>query len=136
MHAPDDVKLSPIAKAMLALQIYAAYGRVHVELRFHPLPQAVTRLGRRGRRKVELEPVRLGRIVFGLLRLGRKRARCLYTSLVLFKLLRQEGVAAELVIGLPREPRDKDGHAWIEIDRVDVGPPPGGSRHEELARYG
>lgn len=132
----DDARLSPIAKTMLAFQIYAAYVRVHAELRLHPMPQAVTRLGRRGRRKVELEPVRLGRIIFRLLRLRRKRARCLYTSLVLFKLLRQGGDAAELVIGLPREPRDKDGHAWIEVNGVDVGPPPGGSRHEELARYG
>ena len=99
------------------------------------MPQAIARLGRRGRREVEVEPVRLGRIIFRLLRFRRKRARCLYTSLVLFRLLRQGGVAAELVIGLPREPRDKDGHAWIEIDGVDVGPPPGGSRHEELARY-
>jgi hypothetical protein len=56
--------------------------------------------------------------------------------MVLYRLLEGQGIDAELVIGLPREPRDKDAHAWVEVDGVDVGPPPGGSRHEELARYG
>ena len=41
----------------------------------------------------------------------------------------------ELVIGLPREPKDKDAHAWVELHGMDVGPPPGRGLHEELARY-
>jgi hypothetical protein len=54
---------------------------------------------------------------------------------VLFRLLRAQGDPAELVIGLPHEPRDEEAHAWVEIQRVDVGPPPGKGSHEELARF-
>jgi hypothetical protein len=62
--------------------------------------------------------------------------RCLTAALVLYRLLREQGESAELVVGLPREPLDKTAHAWIEVDGVDVGPPPGRQGHEELARYG
>jgi hypothetical protein len=54
---------------------------------------------------------------------------------VLYRLLRSRGEPAELVIGLPREPKDKDAHAWVELDGRDVGPPPGKAGHEQLARY-
>jgi len=81
------------------------------------------------------DPRRLGRIVARVLHVGPWRARCLHTSMVLFRLLREQGDTAELVIGLPREPRDKDAHAWVEIDGSDIGPPPGRGRHEEIARY-
>ena len=67
--------------------------------------------------------------------LGPFRARCLFTSMVLFRMLRDQGDDAELVIGLPLEPKDKDAHAWVELGGRDVGPPPGRGRHEELARY-
>jgi Transglutaminase-like superfamily len=53
----------------------------------------------------------------------------------LFKLLKAEGVNAELVIGLPASPESHIAHAWVEIDGRDVGPPPGRRNHEELARY-
>jgi hypothetical protein len=82
-----------------------------------------------------VRPVRLGRIVGRSLGVGPVRARCLFSSMVLFRLLRAQGQAPELVIGLPIEPRDKDAHAWVELDGRDVGPPPGRGRHEELARY-
>jgi hypothetical protein len=48
----------------------------------------------------------------------------------------EQGQSAEVVIGLPQEPLDNKAHAWVEIDGVDVGPPPGRQGHEELARYG
>jgi hypothetical protein len=54
---------------------------------------------------------------------------------VLYGLLRDQGDEAELVIGLPLEPKDFDAHAWVEIREADVGPPPGQGRHQELARY-
>ncbi len=44
---------------------------------------------------------------------------------MLYRLLREQGDAAELVIGLPKNPADKSAHAWVELDGVDVGPPPG-----------
>ena len=66
---------------------------------------------------------------------GPYQPRCLLRALVLFRELRRQGDPAELVIGLPRELVDKDAHAWVEIDGVDVGPPPGRGPHEPLARY-
>jgi hypothetical protein len=56
--------------------------------------------------------------------------------MVLYRLLREQGDDVQLVIGLPLEPRDKDAHAWVEMDGHDVGPPPGRGKHVELARYG
>ena len=53
----------------------------------------------------------------------------------MYGMLREDGVAAELVIGLPSSPASQVAHAWVEIDGRDVGPPPGRSQHEELARY-
>ena len=57
------------------------------------------------------------------------------SSLVLYRLLREQGDDAELVIGLPQTPADKDAHAWVELAGRDVGPPPGRGPHEELARF-
>jgi len=54
---------------------------------------------------------------------------------VLYRLLREQGDAAELVIGLPKNPADKSAHAWVELDGVDVGPPPGRNGHEQMARF-
>jgi Transglutaminase-like superfamily len=62
--------------------------------------------------------------------------RCLYNAIVLYGLLRRQGDGAQVVIGLPTAPVDKDAHAWVEVDGRDVGPPPGQAHHEELARYG
>jgi hypothetical protein len=53
----------------------------------------------------------------------------------LFRLLHEQGDEAELVIGLPAAAATKDAHAWVEINGVDVGPPPGRGSHEVLARY-
>jgi hypothetical protein len=125
------------AKLSLGLRLWAWFARVYVGVRRHPLPRFIERLhaakADTGRR---IEPVRLGRIVERVLRVGPWRPRCLFTSLVLYRLLVEQGDRPEVVIGLPREPRDKDAHAWIEIGGRDVGPPPGRSRHQVLARYG
>jgi hypothetical protein len=55
--------------------------------------------------------------------------------LVMFDLLRAEGLHPELVIGLPADPRSHIAHAWVEVDGRDVGPPPGRHQHGELVRY-
>jgi Transglutaminase-like superfamily len=121
----------------LALRSQWLFLRVWFRVRRRPLPQVIEELGRVDRiRPSRTGPVRLGRIVARALSIGRYQVRCLYTSLVLFRLLHEEGVDADIVIGLPREPKDKDAHAWIEIDGRDVGPPPGRAHHVELARYG
>jgi hypothetical protein len=124
------------ARLGLAVRIWTAFVRVRLTTQAHPLPVAVTRLGAAGRPpRYRIAPRRLGSIVSRVLRFGPWRARCLWTALVLYGLLRDQGNEAELVIGLPLEPKDFDAHAWVEIDGKDVGPPPGRARHEELARY-
>jgi hypothetical protein len=128
-------RVSPLAKLRLGLRVWYWFVVVRLGLRRSPLPELVGRLGRAGATSRRLDPVRLGRAVAGALRVGRLDPRCLFTALVLYRLLRQQGDPAELVIGLPREPKDKDAHAWVELHGVDVGPPPGRGLHEELARY-
>jgi hypothetical protein len=123
-------------KVGLASRIWLLFLRVALAVRRHPLPQVIEGLRPAGSSaRVAVEPVRLGRIVERVLRIGPWKARCLFTSLVLYRLLWELGQDPEFVIGLPREPKDKDAHAWIELDGIDVGPPPGRSGHEELARY-
>lgn len=132
----SDAGLSLRAKARLAFRIWVLLGRVLVGLRREPLPAYVARLGRPAvERGSRLPPERLSRAVDRSLRVGDHRPRCLVNALVLYRLLREQGDDAELVVGLPARPTDKDAHAWVELDRVDVGPPPGRSGHEELARF-
>ena len=124
------------AKARLAARIGGTFLLVHLRLRREPLPGVVESFAGRDRGGIpRLEAKRLSRIVHGTLHLGPVRPRCLVNALVLFRLLRAQGDAAELVIGLPHDPRDHEAHAWVEVEHIDVGPPPGKGSHEELARY-
>jgi Transglutaminase-like superfamily len=135
----DEAVARPSATrvASLSARAIVLFVVIWVRVRRRPLPDVIAGLARVNRvRPARAGPVRMGLIVSRALRVGSYQARCLYTSLVLFRLLREQGVEADIVIGLPREPRDKDAHAWIEIDGRDVGPPPGRARHVELARYG
>lgn len=126
-----------MTKARLAARIGGTFVLVHWRLRRAPLPSVVKSFGGDdGGDRPKVEARRLSRIVHGTLHVGPLRPRCLINALVLFRLLRAQGDAAELVIGLPSEPREKDAHAWVELERVDVGPPPGKGAHEELARFG
>jgi hypothetical protein len=128
--------LSVPRKISLVLRSWYWFAVTWTRLRREPVPAVVARLRRVSREPAAgVPPVRLGRIVNRSLGVGPFRARCLFTSMVLFRMLRDQGDDAELVIGLPLEPRDKDAHAWVELGGRDVGPPPGRGRHEELARY-
>jgi Transglutaminase-like superfamily len=69
------------------------------------------------------------------LHIGARRPSCLVSALILFRLLREQGDPAELVIGLPEDAGTKEAHAWVELDGRDVGPPPGRGHHVALARY-
>ncbi len=133
---PAPPHLGLRAQAALVVRIWTAFVRARWATYRYPLPAAVARMGESGRPpRYRLEPRRLGGIVARVLRFGPWKARCLWTALVTYGLLSDQGDAAELVIGLPLEPKDTIAHAWVEIDRKDVGPPPGRGRHEELARY-
>ena len=100
------------------------------------LPLLIERLSRISRPARSRHPARrLSRAVDRSLRIGSRRPTCLVNSLVLFRLLREQGDHAELVIGLPESPTSKDAHAWVELDGREVGPPPGRAGHSQLARF-
>lgn len=124
-------------KASLFVRIWAWFAVINVLLRVRPLPSIVRQLSaERNSKRSPMPPVRLGRAVSRSVSLLGYQPRCLTLSLVLYRLLGEQGESAELVVGLPREPLDNKAHAWVEIGGLDVGPPPGKQGHEELARYG
>ncbi|MDP8931223.1 MAG: lasso peptide biosynthesis B2 protein [Actinomycetota bacterium] len=124
-------------KVRLAIATWYSLVVVVIGLRLLPLPELVKRLGRKGPRMRPIqEPAWLGHVVWRVLHVGRWRPRCLLTALVFLRLLRLQGRQAEIVIGLPYAPTNRDAHAWIEMGGVDVGPPPGRAGHVELVRYG
>lgn len=126
----------PIAKVRLVLRIWSTYVQVRIGLARRPLPELVAELGRPGSGvAAAARPRWLGRAVYRSTKLGPFHPRCLTNALIHYRLLRASGVPASLVIGLPANPTTKDAHAWVEIDGIDVGPPPGRGDHQELARY-
>ena len=128
--------LSLPEKAILAVRIWAAYLLIRRNVRRVELPLLIERLSRISRPARSRHPARrLSRAVDRSLRIGSRRPTCLVKSLVLFRLLREQGDPAELVIGLPESPTSKDAHAWVELDGREVGPPPGRAGHSQLARF-
>jgi hypothetical protein len=73
--------------------------------------------------------------VFRALNLRRVQPRCLTLALIHMSLLNDNGIRGEVVIGLPDQAPSPRAHAWIEVDGIDIGPPPGRHGHEEMARY-
>jgi hypothetical protein len=129
-------RLNRLTKAHLWLRIVRWYLIVRVRTGREPLPKLAARIGDAGpARGHRIPPRQLAWAVDRTLHLGRRRPRCIFNALVLYRLLREQGDAAELVIGLPKNPADKSAHAWVELDGVDVGPPPGQNGHEQMARF-
>jgi hypothetical protein len=95
----------------------------------------VRELGRTSVRADRHPPTLLSLAVHRSLQLGPLRPRCLTSSLVLYRLLREQGDEAEVVLGLPASARDHAAHAWVELDDRDIGPPPGRGRHAAIARF-
>lgn len=131
---------APRLLSRLALfgRVWQAYALARVGVARYPLPVVVERLADVHSRRVasDLPPRALGRFVWRRLRVGLWRPRCLFRALVLYRLLALSGTRSEIVIGLPERPTSQEAHAWVEVDGVDVGPPPGTNGHRELARYG
>lgn len=123
-------------KGRLAVRVWIRFGRVTVGLRRKALPALVEDLARvdGGARRARYRPATLSNAVHRSLHLGGRRPRCLVNALVLFRLLREQGDAAELLIGLPSDAVNQEAHAWVELGGRDVGPPPGRYGHEEMAR--
>ena len=128
--------LTLVQRARLAARIWMRFVLVVVGLRREPLPALVNRLvdtnGRLPRDRYRAAT--LSRAVHRSLRIGGCRPRCLVKALVLFRLLREQGEPAELVVGLLPKALDHRAHAWVELAGRDVGPPPGRFGHEEMAR--
>jgi glycosyltransferase involved in cell wall biosynthesis len=123
-------------RAAVAAHAWLSLGVVATQLRRRSLPAVVAGMARTTPVPLPgVAPARLGQMVYGSLHVGRFQPRCLVTSLVHLRLLRQQGRDAELVIGLDPVQHGKDAHAWVEIGGLDVGPPPGRGGHEELVRY-
>lgn len=122
-------------KARLATRIWVRFGLVTIDLRRKSLPALVEELAQtNGEPRSSYSPATLSNAVHRSLHLGSRRPRCLVNALVLFRLLREQGEPAELLIGLPREATNQEAHAWVELRGRDVGPPPGRYGHEEMAR--
>jgi hypothetical protein len=127
---------SLVRKALLASRIWWLFARVHWGLARQPLPELVRRLSAPASRPSGARaPATLSRAVDRALRVRGRRPRCLINALVFYRLLRREGLPAELVIGLPADAPNHEAHAWVELDGRDVGPPPGQGRHVAMARY-
>jgi hypothetical protein len=132
---PDHATLSLREKVLLATRIWVRFALVSIRVGRRPLPKLVAQLtavdGGPPRRH---DAATLARAVDRSLRIGSHRPRCLINALVLFRLLREQGDPAELVIGLPEQAEDERAHAWVELEGRDVGPPPGRAGHSEMAR--
>ncbi len=124
-------------KVELAVRIWWLSIVVRIRSRRRPLPQLVADLAKvkSPHRRYPQNPVRMGQVVVRVLTTPGGPPRCLIAALVAFRLNQLQGRRVELVIGLPKEPEDKDAHAWLELDGRDIGPPPGQHGHEELTRY-
>ena len=122
-------------KASLLLRILRCYLGITLRDPRESLPQYIARIGRADGPPGERSPPdRLRGAVLRVLRLGPWRPTCLTNALVLYRLLREQGDPAELVIGLPVEALDHRAHAWVELDGQDLGPFPG-RHHTALARF-
>ncbi len=62
--------------------------------------------------------ITLGEAAVRRLRRARVPDTCLYRSCARYALLREHGVAAELVLGVRGQSGSIEGHAWVEVDGV------------------
>jgi hypothetical protein len=130
--------LKPSAKARLALRVWARYLSIRPRISRTSVPrlaEALAEGGGPGTRRPRTSPYRLSRAVERSLHIGPWRPRCLTNALVLYRLLREQGDDAQLVIGLPTDAATHEAHAWVELGGLDLGPAPGRSGHEALARF-
>jgi hypothetical protein len=126
--------LGLFAKFRLLWVVWTTAAAVIIGLRREPLPVLVARLGRRDAGP-PLPPALLSRAVSRGLRVGPWQPRCLIRALVLYRLLRAQGDASILVIGLADARPTTEAHAWVELGGRDVGPAPGAFGHRALVRY-
>lgn len=124
-------------KPWIVLRLWGWVAIVHVGLWRVSLPRMVDVVCRPPSRppRRRLTPRHWSNLNDRVLRIGGARPRCLLRALVHQRCLRAQGEPADLVIGLPAQPADRDAHAWVELDGRVVGPSPGRLGHIELVRY-
>ena len=132
---PDNEPVSIVGRVRLLVRVWALAVRIQLSLRRHPLPVVVAGLEGSAAGSSRAPVALLSRAVSRGLRVGPWRPRCLLRSLVLYRMLREQGDTAELIIGLKGHAITSDAHAWVELAGRDVGPWPGGAGYEELTRY-
>lgn len=121
-------------KALIAARIWLWSIRTTNGLRKEDLPSYLKRVSTVSKvAPRRIHPVRLSRAIDKSL--PTRTPRCIVRSIVLFRLLKEQGDAPELVIGMSETARDHTAHAWVELDHVDIGPRPGRHGHRELARF-
>ena len=106
-----------LAQAFLALPLVAlglrCWGFRRLQAR---LNQRVARAPHSSVLVAELDQARAtARLVQAAARYGLFRPTCLPQSLVLWWLLRRQGLAADLRIGVKPEPNRLEAHAWVEF---------------------
>ncbi|NIA25417.1 MAG: lasso peptide biosynthesis B2 protein [Gammaproteobacteria bacterium] len=138
MRSNDSARLPVAEKVRLFVRIWALAVQSATASKRCALPDLMEsyRIGSTARSHPTYAPRKLSTAVTRSLRVGPWQPRCLIKAMVLYRLMREQGEEAELVIGLPQNPKDHTAHAWVEAHGVDIGPAPGRGHHQELARYG
>lgn len=118
---------SVIRRALLLIEILAAYARARWIMGRRPLPEAVAyqRAAKRAARPHMTPPVvegrRLARATLRVLRPVPTDSPCLVRALTLTRLLARRGLPNTLVIGVRSDP-DFAAHAWVELNGIAVLP--------------
>lgn len=105
--------------SLVLLEAAALAVRIEVGLRVQTPKELISRLGQANRHdgpapSSTLDPRRVARLVQAVSALC--GMRCLTQSLILFRILRRRGLAAELRIGVRRVGDDLNAHAWVAYD--------------------
>lgn len=124
-----------LPRIRLTLRVWTTLIRVTLARRRRTLPEVTRHLSDVPTRARGTPVPRLARAVHRTLGIGPVRPRCLTTALVLYRLLAEEGISSEVIVGLPPGSGTVRAHAWVEVNGRDVGPPPGRMHHETLARF-
>lgn len=123
-------------KLRLSLRIVRLFVRTAVLLRRRPLSQLVPELAAQShRRPSPCDPAHLDRAVTRTLDIVPARARCLHRTLVMYVLLQEHGMDADVVIGVKPGGGTNRAHSWLEWRGNVLGPFPGRADHVEIARY-
>ncbi len=117
--------LNPVERALLRRAWFRLLA-AGLALRFLPLPKVQALLGAGSRRPLTT-PVPTSRIA-GLVAAAARNhlltLHCLPRALVLQSLLGDQGIQADLRIGVRRREKEMEAHAWVEQDGRVVGDSP------------